>query len=276
MTTFVWGTTVGGSGLSGDWNTATLWAGGIVPDSASAAVLINAPGSYSITIAAGETEIVDTLTLTGGATDLTVDGTLEFAGPLPTSSFVGTIPLIVGATGEIEGTGQFSAGGLLNAGTIDANGGSNEFLEILNTVTNNNVLLADNGNLVVSALDNLQNGTLTGGTYVAYGIMPTDAAPVPVNTLEIGQGSGPGVTVDAADIVLDGQAAAFQLFNTTGTFAALEQELGSIAATGTLALLDDYDYVTGNTLTDAGLIVLGGGTLSTGDLTVAAGGTLSG
>src|SRR6185437_1204955 len=181
MTTFVWGTTVGGSGLSGDWNTGTLWAGGIVPDAASAAVLIGAPGSYSITIAAGETEIVNTLTLTGGAANLTVDGTLEFAGPLPASSIVGTIPLIVGATGEIDGTGQFSAGGLVNGGTIDANGGPDDFLEILNTVTNNNVLLADNGDLVVSALANLQNGTLTGGTYVARGFMPADAPPIPVN-----------------------------------------------------------------------------------------------
>src|SRR6185437_12562582 len=232
MTTFVWGTTVGGSGLSGDWNTGTLWAGGIVPDAASAAVLIGAPGSYSITIAAGETEIVNTLTLTGGAANLTIDGTLEFAGPLPTSSIAGAIPLIVGATGEIAGTGQFSAGGLVNGGTIDANGGPNDFLEILNTVTNNNVL-------------------------------------------EIGRGSGPNLSVDAADIILDGQASGIQLFNSAGTFVALEQELGSIAAAGTLALLDGYDYVTGNTLMDAGLILLGGGTLSTGGLTIAAGGTLS-
>ncbi len=85
MTTFVWGINVAGFGLSGDWNTASLWAGGIVPNSASAAVLINAPGSYSITIAAGETDIVNTLTLTGGATNLMIDGTLEFAGPLPPS-----------------------------------------------------------------------------------------------------------------------------------------------------------------------------------------------
>ena len=82
MTTFIWGTNVAGFGLSGDWNMASLWAGGIVPNSADAAVLIGAPGTYSITIAAGETDILNTLTLTGGATNLTVDGTLAFAGPL--------------------------------------------------------------------------------------------------------------------------------------------------------------------------------------------------
>ncbi len=276
MSTFVWGTNASGFGLSGDWNTASLWAGGIVPNAADAAVLIDAAGSYSVTIAAGATEIVNTLTLIGSANDLTVNGTLEFIGPLPPSTFTGTIPVIVGASGEIEGAGLFSAGGLLNNGTIDANGGSGVFLEILNTVTNNGALLADNGNLVVGNLANLQNGTLAGGSYVARGFVPAGASSYSLNILEIDQGNGPGIVTDAATIVLDGVASAIELLGTGNTAQKLEQQLGSVAAAGTLALLDGYDYLTGNSLTDAGLIVLGGGTLSTGGLTIAAGGTLSG
>jgi hypothetical protein len=134
------------------------------------------------------------------------------------------------------------------------------------------VLLADNGNLVVSALANLLNGTLTGGSYIARGFIPADASTFPLNSLEIGQGAGPGLLVDAANIVLDGPASEILLFDSSSTFVTLQQELGSIAAAGMLALLDDYGYVTDNTLTDAGLIALGGGTLSTGGLTIAAGG----
>lgn len=276
MNTFVWGTITNGFGLSGDWNTASLWAGGIVPDAADAAVLIGAAGSYSVTIAAGEMDIVNTLTLTGSARNLTVNGTLEFAGPLPPSTYTGTIPMIIGASGEIEGVGLFSAGGLLNNGTIDANAGSDVFLEILNTVTNNGVLLADNGDLFVSGLANLQNGTLTGGIYSARGFIPADVSSYALNSLQIGQGSGPGIVTDAATIILDGAASVIEVLGTGNTAQTLEQQLGSVAPSGTLMLLDGYDYLTGNSLTDAGLIVLGGGTLSTAGLTVSTGARLSG
>ena len=80
---------------SGDWNTGSLWSGGVVPNSGSVDVTIDASttlATYTVTIAAGETQTVDSLTLNAVnnfgraqypysyvAAELELDGTLIFA-----------------------------------------------------------------------------------------------------------------------------------------------------------------------------------------------------
>ena len=61
MATSTWTT-----GVSGDWNTGTLWTPGTVPN-ATTDVAIDAPApagsSYTVTIAAGATETLKSLTV---------------------------------------------------------------------------------------------------------------------------------------------------------------------------------------------------------------------
>ena len=276
MSEFIWGTNALGLGLSGDWDTPTLWVDATVP-STGAEVLIGASGLYDVTIGTGETVVVNTLTLTGGTqAQMTVNGTLEFAGTLPPSVPEGSIPMVVGSAGEISGVGVFSAGGLLNEGRIDANAGSDFFLEVLNTVTNDGTLIADNGDLFIAGLANLQNGTLSGGDYIARGFAPEDATSFALNVLQIAETGSTGITTDAATIILDGLASGFELVEAGNATQALEQTLGNIVSGATLALLDGYDYLGTIALTNAGLVTLGGGTLQTGGLTIAATGTLIG
>ena len=98
MATFTWTT-----GTDGDWNTAGNWGPATIPNSGTAEVVIDAPSvgtsGYAVTIAAGATDMVQSLTLNatnnvGGvlatpydAAILEVDGTLSFApgraGPRP-------------------------------------------------------------------------------------------------------------------------------------------------------------------------------------------------
>lgn len=271
MTSFTWLT-----GVSGDWNTASLWAGTVVPNSATAIVLIQPTGSYTVEIAAGETETVNQLTPVNTGNTVSVDGTLQFAGTLPSSTTQGRGTVLVGASGKIDGTGLFAPGAIVNNGTLAADAGSNAFLELLATVTNNATIEATNGNLEITSLANLSNGTLTGGTYIASGFIPANALSAPDNELFVGLGGSSALTTDAADIVLDGPASLFQVFNASNVQFSLEQELQTIAAGGTLSVLDGRGYQTSNTLLDAGVLQIGGKTLATGGLTIASGGTLAG
>lgn len=275
MSIFSWGTSA-----SGDWHVGSLWAGGVAPNDPTAGVVIAQPGSYAVSIAAGESFVVNSLTLSGGLQALTVDGTLSFANTATSVSFFpGSAPVTVGALGLIDGIGFFAPGVVVNGGTIAADGGGGTALQILTTVSNAAVVAASNGNLAIADLANLNAGTLTGGTYVASGTIPANSVSYPLDVLQIGQAGSVGLVTDAAAIVLDGAAALFQLSGTVGGAATswtLEQTLRTIAAAGTLALTHGHDFLTGNALTDAGQMVLGGGTLATGGLSIDGGGTLAG
>src|SRR5277367_4245321 len=90
MTVFNWATNA-----SGEWNTGSLWSGGIVPNSVSSDATIDATATlvpYTVTIAAGETETVHSLSMNAVdnyaqaeypyiniAAELELDGTLIFA-----------------------------------------------------------------------------------------------------------------------------------------------------------------------------------------------------
>jgi hypothetical protein len=271
MSTYTWLT-----GVSGDWNTPSLWAGGIVPDSVAADVSIVASGTYAVTIAAGETETVNQLTLLNGANAVVVQGDLRFAGTLAASLTEGTGSVTVAAGGLLDGTGLFAPLDIVNNGTLAADAGADDTLEILATVTNDATVVADDGVLEIGALSNLSGSVLAGGTYIASGFIPADANTALDNILLIALDGNAGLTVDAATIVLDGPASQVEVYDAAGDTYTLEQELRTIAAGGTLAILDGRGYRATSTLLDAGSLVLGGNTLATGGLTIAAGGTLSG
>ena len=89
MTTYTW--TVASSG---DWGTAGDWTLATVPDSSTAIALITDAGSFTVTIAAGETRTVNAFTIgnttTGGGASqptLEVAGTLQLAGSNPIAAY---------------------------------------------------------------------------------------------------------------------------------------------------------------------------------------------
>jgi filamentous hemagglutinin len=184
------------------------------------------------------------------------------------------------STGVIAGSGvigasQGSGVALVNKGTLHANAGSGTQLAVLVDFTNSGTVLADNGSIGIegpAGLTNLSGGTLTGGTWIAQG--PTAGL---FNQIECGFNFNATIAVDAANIELIGRASDISTLPVGGGNASpLETQLQSIAATGTLQLLNNRGYTTANTLTDAGSLVLGGGTLTTGGLTVNGAGTLLG
>ena len=112
MASFSWKT-----GVSGDWTAPADWTPATVPNDPAADVLIDAtPGSlpYTVTIGAGESVIVNTLTL-NATSDPALGGMLEVDG---------TLTFAPGSKGDIGGPLQntliLAGGTIVNAGTINA------------------------------------------------------------------------------------------------------------------------------------------------------------
>ena len=170
---------------------------------------------------------------------------------------------------------------LVNNGTVLGNAGANQQLSILTGFTNNGTVLADNGGVGIegrTGLTNLSGTTLTGGTWIAQG--PTAGT---FNQIELGFNFDATIGVDAANIILDGAASDIDGYvgptgssGSSANFQPIEQQLRTIAATGTLQLLDDRGYTTTNALTNNGLLELQGGTLASGALAMGSAGILSG
>jgi len=278
VTTYTWQ-----SGTSGDWATSADWNPSGFPDSDTAAALIAAAGiGYTVTIAAGESDIVNQVTLGNlvsgvgqAAPTLTVAGTLQFAGSSAETAFLQG-GMVVASTGVVEGAGELGAlsgagFNFTNNGTIIANAGSTTNLFILSSFTNNGTLLANNGGLYVEgpSFANISGTTLTGGSYIVQG--PSTGID---NQIGFAVGGGTDIVTDAANVVLDGAATEIEAYN--GGFEPLEQQLETIAAAGTLQLLDARGYSTTNLLTDNGLLNLQGGALATGGLAIGNTGTFTG
>jgi hypothetical protein len=280
MTTFTWTTST-----TGDWAIATNWSPAAVPDANTAVAIlpgVTSAGAYTVTIAAGESEIINAITLgdlTGGHFGPTLDvaGTLTFAGAGPSMAFLsGTMQIDIGGVlagvGSL-GTTQGPGVSVINNGTLHGNAGANQALSILTGFTNNGTVLADNGNVGIegpAGLTNLSGTTLTGGTWIAQG--PTAGT---FNQIELGFNFDAVIAVDAAKIVLDGAASDFQGYS-SGAFQPIEQQLQTIASNGTLQLLSNRGYTTTNALQDNGVLLQQGGTLTTSGLTLGGSGTLNG
>jgi hypothetical protein len=269
------------SGISGDWNTGSLWAAGIVPDDIATDVAIAQPGTYTVTIAPGESETADSVTMGDPSATLSVSGVLTLTGTAPSTVFLGAGTIVTTPLGTIQGQGALAQSSFVNTGTLIANAGANDQLVLYAALTNTGTLLADDGDLLVAnGFSNLSGSTLTGGTYISVGFIPLGETSTPYNQLAFGFNFNADLAVDDATIILDGQAsyiAGFTGFNTgTAAEVPLEDQLQTIASGGTLELLDDRGFAATNTMLDAGMLVLGGGTLSTPGLTIASSGTLSG
>jgi len=281
VTTYTWKT-----GVSNDWATPADWSSTSFPDASDAAALIDATGvGYRVTIAVGESDIVNQLTIGNNfvnvgltaAPTLYIAGTLQFAGSNATSAFLQG-GLVIAATGVVEGAGELGesylqgvAFNFTNAGTIVANAGSNSSLFILSAFTNSGTLLADSGALYVegTSFANISGTTLTGGSYIVQGpSVGTD------NQIGFDINNATDIATDAANIVLDGGAT--ELFGYNGDFVPLESQLETIASAGSLQLLDGRGYITSNALTDDGLLLLQGGSLATDGLGIGNAGTFEG
>ena len=286
VTTYTWQ-----SGSSADWATPADWNSTSYPNASTAVAVIGAAGiGYTVTIGAGETDIVNRFTIgnniigTGQATPtLEVAGTLQLAGSGATSGFFQGA-LDVDGSGVIDGAGVLGGSTInnpnfvfnfINHGTLIANAGSTTSLAVLSAFTNNGTLLATSGAVLVEgpSFSNLSGTTLTGGTYIVQG--PSSGA---VNQIVFGFNFAADIAVDAADIVLDGRATDIQTYQTVlGTVeATLETQLETIASTGSLQLLDGRGYTTTNALADDGWLDLQGGSLATGGLTIGSTGTFAG
>jgi hypothetical protein len=128
MATYSWAT-----GISGDWNTGTLWSTGTPPNDPTADVVIDAipsPGtttSYQVTIGAGETVTINSLALNATNNVLGPNSNPYTGATLQVGGDAGAATLIFGSggNGNISGPLQNfmvveNGSTIVNAGTIDA------------------------------------------------------------------------------------------------------------------------------------------------------------
>jgi hypothetical protein len=281
MTTFTWTT-----GASGDWNSGANWNTGTAPNNAAADVVIDAQQgntAYQVTIKAGQTDTVHSLTLNNQnnimnvlanpytAAILEVDGTLAFA---------------PGSDGTIGGplqTIMISQGGtIVNAGTVNAFvlGEGNVTFTGTNGIYFTNWLQSQ-GTVTVdtTSIAELSGTVLFDGIFEAKG---------PATTINLG-GAGEGLIVNIATIegppaIPDGwtellwHAPGSQINEWNGTnYVSVEQSLTTILNRATVDVLEGRDYTTANALTiDAGMFNLQAGTVTTGGITIQDNGTVQG
>lgn len=185
MAAFSWTT-----GTSGVWNTATNWTPGTIPNDPAADVTIDAlapaGGSYTVTLAAGTSDTVNSLSINGvinkagsnsspyNAAELELDGTLAFA-PGSLGRLDGSLQTFV-HVGFLNGA---SSASIVNAGTIDA------FIQ----VEGNLLITGTNGVYITNDLQAL-SGTVT--------IDTTAINEMTGNTLFDGifDSKGPGAVID--------------------------------------------------------------------------------
>ncbi len=272
MATFSWTTN-----QSGDWNTGSLWSGGIVPNDAAADVSIDATdadGSYTVTIATGESVIVNSLTLNGvnnvnnvldpfNGAILEVDGTLTFG---------------KGSDGTIGGPLQnfmiVDGGTVVNAGTINAF--VQDFGNVLFTGTNGFYItnwLQSQGSTTIdtSSITEMDGNILFDGIFEADGASGTIDLGGSLQNLvvNIATVEGPPLIPDGwTELFLEGPGSAINEWNGKN-YVSIESTLTTILNRGTVDVLQGRDYTTTNTLTvEGGLLNLEAGTVSTAGLTI--------
>ena len=240
--------------VSGSWATHALWAGGVAPNDALAAVGLSPVGSYTVSVPGGSSFEVASVTRAAGVT-------LEIAGALSIAGLLSAGTTVIQAGGLLQATVpnallQVQQGTMTNAGTLSA-------------AASGTYLLLNNTNLT-----NLAGGVLSGGTYSAVG----QALGGVVATIDFAR-SGISTEINTlnATVILRFVNSGLQGRNAAGMVRGLESTLATIGAAGSLQVLDGRDYAGATALVVGGRLELGGGALSaSGGLTVAAGGTLAG
>jgi hypothetical protein len=235
-----------------------------------------------------------TAVLTSGTTTLRGGGHVVLSDTAGFNEIAGSGTL-VNLDNTISGAGTIGGGAitLSNAGTIAATGSNTLMIDVgANAAANSAGGLwsaTGKGGLI------LQQGSFSNaGTIAAFDGSAVDFAPTGVNTNlnagtlaggsweadAISRGAtltltGGPVNVVAANILLSGAGALLQAGDGMAS-TPIEASLGTIAAAGTLQLLNARGFAAALDLTDAGSIVLAGGTLSAPTMTLAVGGVLSG
>ena len=103
-------------GGSADWNTPADWSSGVVPNSASDAVVLPGSSAYTVSIKAGESFTVGSVLISDPAAALTLTGpALTVTGTITDS---GTVDVTSGGT--VTAAAVSVSGTLINAGTVSA------------------------------------------------------------------------------------------------------------------------------------------------------------
>ena len=278
MATYKWN-----KGVSGDWNAAGNWLPGAAPNGPAADVVIDAApasaeGYYTVRIAAGESETVNSLDLANSNIGLEVDGTLTFA---PGSS---------GALGhEFQSSPLLIDNGkIVNAGLmftfIQTRGdvqftGSNPIYIAWELQVLDGTATVDTSSI---AQYDAATHTLFDGAFEALGSGRTinlggKAGGFVVN-VETLTGPKPSPTHSYwTQLVYDDPGSQINEWTGTG-YVPVESTLKRIDNSAYVNVRNGRDYTTTNTLTIGkdGVFEQAGGTLSTGGLSVLAGGLLMG
>jgi hypothetical protein len=154
----------------------------------------------------------------------------------------------------------------VNDGLIDATAQGVLLIDPANFKNAGIMDVANGGTVILStAFTNLAGGTLTGGRFlVGAG-----------GTLDLSNNADLGTL--ASNLSLSGTNSVVQWLNTsTNQEVSFDTVFSTIDSGATLALLDGRDLTTTNTVTDEGLLSLGGGTLSAGGLAVHSAASVSG
>jgi hypothetical protein len=259
-----------------NWDDPSVWAGGVVPNGASADVVfpvittssgsvytsfvsmtsnkaytLNSLDMLSDDLTVGNLTVLSDITLTSSS-EIDMGGTLS-AGSLENGGF------------DIQGGGQITVSDLTNTSEIIGSG-----LTVTATNLNNTGrLIAASGNLTVNVssggFTQFSGSTLTGGTYSGGGQGSSSAGTLSLNI-------GSVIAVDAANMTLNAGGDILSFDSGTSSYVPVESSLQTIAASGTLSLSNGtYNW---SALTDQGLLTLYGATLNAPQLTVT--GTLSG
>ncbi len=268
MATYAWR-----SGVNGSWGNAALWTGGQVPNAASAAVTIAAPGTYTVTLAGGEAFTVGSLLLNGTGALLSIAGLLHLNGTLTVKA--GRVELHRGTIqgGTIVGDGSELGFGLEPLNTLDGvtvRGGLN--LDGNAIFTHGTKVVAANG----TSPGALTLGTLQGSTLQIIGaqtlhniiqlknysqIVASASLTLASDTRVSGDGSvGVDLTATAATLTNQGIITADQAGQRLDVTGA------KIANSGTLATVNGATLSIAGALTNTGTITAAGGTLQIGTL----------
>jgi hypothetical protein len=186
MTSFTW---VGGS--SSNWADPANWTPTGFPSATGDTATIDAAGTYTVSIASGETDTIDSLTLNAAGATLSVGGTLAFGGANTASLEAGT--LVIGSGGAITGAPDMT---IAAGATFDISGAANQ---TIGSLSGAGLVVVGTHNLTIGGdnLDTTFSGTVQGGAspdqgalvHVGTGTLTLDNATMTNNELIIGTGN---------------------------------------------------------------------------------------
>jgi autotransporter passenger strand-loop-strand repeat protein len=199
------------NGGSGGWGTIGNWTGGI-PNSTGADVTIDASGGYVVTLEAGHSYSVDSVTLNDGGATLDLLGTLTLGGALALLQVdVGVLEiggLISGGTVDITASSTLAAAGGSLAKLADFDLGGSATIDLDNdalTIGGSSTLqgyINGGGDLTLSG-----HATLTDGVWIYDGATLVDTGTIDQQSVvQFGQDDTSGAITIAAGATYDMQA----------------------------------------------------------------------